>query len=94
MLTHLLLSLVVLAAGVVVAIEAIRLEGGAPRPFVAPVVRMDALKEHPAVASALNQISEMLDDPQMSELNWRVDGNKEEAKDVARDFLKKKGLVK
>ncbi|PYM21289.1 MAG: glycine/betaine ABC transporter substrate-binding protein [Candidatus Rokuibacteriota bacterium] len=65
-----------------------------PPYFVAPVVRMDALKEHPAVASALNQISEMLDDPQMSELNWRVDGNKEEAKDVARDFLKKKGLVK
>jgi osmoprotectant transport system substrate-binding protein len=65
-----------------------------PPYFVAPVVRQDALREHPEVAAVLNQISEMLDDPTMSEMNWRVDGNKEEAKDVARDFLKKKGVVK
>jgi osmoprotectant transport system substrate-binding protein len=65
-----------------------------PPYFVAPVVRLDAAKEHPAVTAVLNQISEMLDDPTMSEMNWRVDGNKEEAKDVARDFLKKKGVVK
>ena len=65
-----------------------------PPYFVAPVVRLDALKEHSTVAAVLNQVSEMLDDPTMSEMNWRVDGNKEEAKDVARDFLKKKGVVK
>jgi osmoprotectant transport system substrate-binding protein len=65
-----------------------------PPYFVAPVVRQDALQSQPGVAETLNRVSEMLDDTSMSEMNWRVDGNKEEPRDVARDFLKKKGLVK
>ena len=65
-----------------------------PPYFVAPVVRLDALKEHPEVPDVLNRVSDLLDDASMSEMNWRVDGNKEEPRDVARDFLKKKGLVR
>ena len=30
----------------------------------------------------------------MAELNYKVDGDKEEPKDVARAFLKSKGVVK
>ena len=37
----------------------------------------------------LDEVSALLDDGSMAEMNWRVDGNKEEPKDVARDFLKK-----
>jgi osmoprotectant transport system substrate-binding protein len=36
----------------------------------------------------------MLDEPTMAELNYKVDGDKEEPKDVARAFLKAKGVVK
>lgn len=65
-----------------------------PPYFVAPVVRPQALKDYPQAEDALNQVSALLEDTSMSEMNWRVDGNKEEAKDVARDFLRKKGVVK
>lgn len=65
-----------------------------PPYHVAPVARLQALKDHPQVEEILNQVSALLDDASMSELNWRVDGNKEEPRAVARDFLRKKGLVK
>ena len=65
-----------------------------PPYFVAPVVRPQALKDHPHAEATMNQVSALLDEASMSEMNWRVDGNKEDAKAVARDFLKKKGVLK
>ena len=65
-----------------------------PPYFVAPVVRPQALKDFPHAEATLNQVSALLDEAAMSEMNWRVDGNKEDAKAVARDFLKKKGVLK
>jgi osmoprotectant transport system substrate-binding protein len=65
-----------------------------PPYFVAPVARPEALKDHPKAEAILDRISALLDDASMSEMNWRVDGKKEEPKDVARDFLKKKGVLK
>jgi osmoprotectant transport system substrate-binding protein len=65
-----------------------------PPYFVAPVVRPQALKDFPHAETTLNHVSGLLDDVAMSEMNWRVDGNKEEPKDVARDFLRKKGVLK
>jgi osmoprotectant transport system substrate-binding protein len=61
---------------------------------VAPVIRMQALQDHPQVAPVLNQVNALLTDRVMSELNFRVDGKKEEPKDVARDFLQKHGVAK
>jgi osmoprotectant transport system substrate-binding protein len=65
-----------------------------PPYFVAPVIRTQALKDFPQVEAVLDQISALLDDAAMAEMNWRVDGKKEEPKDVARDFLRQKGVVK
>lgn len=65
-----------------------------PPYHVAPVIRTQALAENPGAAEALNQVSALLDNATMSALNYRVIGNKEEPKDVARDFLKKKGILK
>jgi osmoprotectant transport system substrate-binding protein len=65
-----------------------------PPYFVAPVARPQALKDHPKAEAILDQLSAILDEASMSEMNWRVDGNKEEPKDVARDFLRKKGVLK
>ena len=42
----------------------------------------------------LNRVSALLDDATMAELNYKVDGEKMEPKDVAHDFLKAKGVVK
>jgi osmoprotectant transport system substrate-binding protein len=58
------------------------------------VIRTQALKDTPQAEEILNGVSALLDDATMSEMNWRVDGKKEEPKDVARDFLRTKGLVK
>jgi osmoprotectant transport system substrate-binding protein len=65
-----------------------------PPYFVAPVVRPQGLADHPKAEQVLNQVSALLDDASMSEMNWRVDGNKEEPRDVARDFLRKRAVVK
>jgi osmoprotectant transport system substrate-binding protein len=61
---------------------------------VAPVIRMQAVQEHPHVVEVLNRVNGLLTDPVMSELNFRVDGRREEPKAVARDFLRKHGFVK
>lgn len=60
---------------------------------VAPVVRRSVLARFPKTAGALNRLAPLLTDASMRRLNWRVDGNKEEPADVARDFLAKAGLL-
>ena len=60
---------------------------------VAPVVRKDALLRFPRLAGSLDRLAPHLSDAVMRHLNWRVDGNKEEAADVASDFLRQAGLI-
>jgi osmoprotectant transport system substrate-binding protein len=65
-----------------------------PPYYVVPVVRKDALDANPKIAEVLNRVSAMLSEATMAELNYKVDGDKMEPRDVARDFLKSKGVVK
>jgi osmoprotectant transport system substrate-binding protein len=65
-----------------------------PPYYIVPVVRRDALDANPKIADVLNRVSASLDDATMAEMNYKVDGEKMEPKDVARDFLKAKGIVK
>ena len=65
-----------------------------PPYYIVPVVRKDALDANPRMADVLNRVNALLDDATMAELNYKVDGEKQEPKDVARDFLKAKGVVK
>ena len=65
-----------------------------PPYYVVPVVRKDALDAQPKIAEVLNRVSALLDEANMAEMNYKVDGEKMEPKDVARDFLKDKGVVK
>lgn len=60
---------------------------------VAPVVRQEALDANPAIADALNQLSPLLNDGVMRQLNYEVSGNQREAADVAREFLVDSGLI-
>ncbi len=46
------------------------------------------------MADVLNRVNAMLDEPTMAEMNYKVDGEKQEPKDVARAFLKTKGIVR
>jgi len=64
-----------------------------PPYYLAPVVRRDALDANPKIAEVLNRVSALLNEANMSEMNYKVDNDKEEPKDVARAFLKAKGIV-
>jgi osmoprotectant transport system substrate-binding protein len=65
-----------------------------PPYYLVAVVRKDALDANPKIADVLNGVNAMLDDATITELNYKVDNDKEEPKDVARAFLKSKGVVK
>ncbi len=65
-----------------------------PPYYLAPVVRKDALDANPKIAEVLNNVSAMLNETNMAEMNFKVDADKEEPKDVARAFLKAKGVVR
>jgi osmoprotectant transport system substrate-binding protein len=83
--------------GMISALKLTRLKddkGLWPPYYLAPVVRKDALDANPQIAVVLNRVSALLDEATMAELNYKVDGEKEEPKDVARAFLKARGVVR
>lgn len=65
-----------------------------PPYYVVPVIRKEVLDANPKIGEVLNKVSTLLDESTMAQMNLQVDGEKMEPKDVARDFLKTKGLVK
>jgi osmoprotectant transport system substrate-binding protein len=65
-----------------------------PPYYVAPVVRKEVLDANPKIAEVANKVSGMLDEATISALNYKVDGDKMEPRDVAADFLKSKGVLK
>lgn len=64
-----------------------------PPYYAAPVVREETLKKHPEIAETLNLLAGKLDDKQMSVLNAKVDLEKKDPKEVAREWLKAQGLI-
>ena len=65
-----------------------------PPYYVAPVVRKEVLDANPKIAEIANRISAMLDEATIAAMNYKVDGEKMEPRDVAADFLKSKGVIK
>jgi osmoprotectant transport system permease protein len=57
------------------------------------VIRKETLELHPELASIVDKLGGTISDQEMRELNYAVDGQHQDVKRVARDFLKKKGLV-
>ena len=57
-----------------------------------PVVREQTLIEHPEIGQALDQLASKISDSEMRELNYAVDGEKQDVKQVVREFLHRKGL--
>ena len=63
-------------------------------PYVAaPVIREAVLEAHPELELVLNRLAGALDDDTMRALNYEVDEHKRDAADVAREFLKREGLL-
>jgi len=60
----------------------------------APIVREDALKKNPKIAEVLAPVFKLLDRPTLQSLNAKIQLEGQDAKKVAGDFLKSKGLLK
>ena len=60
----------------------------------APIVREDALKKNPKIADALAPVFKLLDRATLQTLNAKIQIEGQDAKKVAADFLKSKGLLK
>jgi osmoprotectant transport system substrate-binding protein len=57
-----------------------------------PVARGDALARFPEMRGALLELAGKIDDEEMSRMNYEVDGEHRDIADVAREFLRGKGL--
>lgn len=57
-----------------------------------PVVRRQALERHPEVRKALEELAGKISEPEMRRMNYAVDGEHRDVKEVVREFRKAKGL--
>jgi osmoprotectant transport system substrate-binding protein len=57
------------------------------------VIRQQIERQHPEVAEAIAALGGKISDQEMQQLNYALDGQHRDVKDVAHDFLRKKGLV-
>jgi osmoprotectant transport system substrate-binding protein len=58
-----------------------------------PIVRRETLARHPQVRAALAELGGIITDEEMRRLNYAVDGEHRDTKDVVREFLQSKGLA-
>jgi osmoprotectant transport system substrate-binding protein len=65
-----------------------------PNYNVAPVLLTATLEEHPELAELFEQITPLLTDEVMQQLNARVDVDGEQPGDVALDWMVSEGLVR
>jgi osmoprotectant transport system substrate-binding protein len=56
-----------------------------------PIIRQQALDLHPEIKGAIDALAEKISDDDMRHLNYAVDGEHRDVKEVVREFLKKKG---
>ncbi|HEX9881487.1 MAG TPA: glycine betaine ABC transporter substrate-binding protein [Hyphomicrobium sp.] len=82
--------------GRIEALQLLLLEDDAsffPPYFAVPVVRKDVLARHPEIRTVIAPLADVLDDKTMRALNWSVDGEKKNPREVASEFLRSKGLL-
>ncbi|HAQ08298.1 MAG TPA: glycine/betaine ABC transporter substrate-binding protein [Bacillus bacterium] len=69
-------------------------KGFFPPYYAAPIVRQEVLDNFPDLEKTLNGLAGKISEEEMSEMNAKVDIDKEDPKEVAKDFLVQKGLIK
>lgn len=57
-----------------------------------PIVRSETVRRHPEVLKALEELAGKISDDDMRQMNYAVDGEHRDARDVASEFLKSRGL--
>jgi glycine betaine/choline ABC-type transport system substrate-binding protein len=57
-----------------------------------PIVRDDTFTRHPEVRDAISELAGKISDAEMRQMNYEVDGERRDASDVAREFLRSKNL--
>jgi len=58
------------------------------------VIRQQTVRQHPEVAQSLAELGGKISDEEMRKLNYALDGQHRDVKDVAHEFLRSKGLVR
>jgi osmoprotectant transport system substrate-binding protein len=58
-----------------------------------PIVRQETLQKHPQLKKAISQLSGKITASEMRQLNYLVEGELQDIKDVVREFRKAKGLT-
>jgi osmoprotectant transport system substrate-binding protein len=58
-----------------------------------PVIRRQTLQQHPELAQILAELSKTISDEEMQGLNYAVDGQHRDAKEVVHEFLRSKNLI-
>ncbi|MDR3597848.1 glycine betaine ABC transporter substrate-binding protein [Clostridium sp.] len=62
--------------------------------YCGTVVREDTLKKYPELKDVLMKMQDIVTDSEMAKLNYEVETNGRDEKDVAKEFLENKGLLK
>lgn len=65
-----------------------------PPYYAMPLVRAETLKQYPEIQPLMDKLGAVLTNKVMTELNYQVDELQKEPHIVAREFLKKQGLIK
>lgn len=64
-----------------------------PRYDAVPVIREQTLQQHPEIATAIDKLRDQINDDEMRRLNYAVDCQHRDVKEVVYDFLRRKGLI-
>lgn len=65
-----------------------------PPYYAVPILRSGLMEEHPEIVAVLNELGKNLSNEIMISLNFQVDEERRQPKDVAHDFLIEQGLIK
>lgn len=68
-------------------------KGFFPPYYAAPIIKNETLEKHPELEEILNMLSGVINDATMTELNYKVDVEGKPVAQVAKEFLKDKGLI-
>jgi osmoprotectant transport system substrate-binding protein len=65
-----------------------------PSYYATTLVREETLKKYPELENVLNRLEGKISNDEMIQMNYEVEKEKKDPKDVASEFLKSKGLLK
>jgi glycine betaine/choline ABC-type transport system substrate-binding protein len=65
-----------------------------PSYYATTLVREETLKKYPELENVLNKLEGKISNDEMIQMNYEVEKEKKDPKDVANEFLKSKGLLK